>query len=131
MSKEEFDKGKSYAYTPPTEHDPIIDKRISDILATIKAAEMTKCAMCDKLNGEHENWCEIQPIYYARCQNQAEQDAIESVLKLLREIDAKGGTWLKCYTAEQRKDLGYSQSLVEHAADVLSEIIYQNTKNAI
>jgi hypothetical protein len=86
-----------------------------------------KCAMCEKI-GEHEEWCEIQPIFYARCKNKAEQDAVEAILAMYRVIGTKGGNWLKCYTVEEIKSAGYYENLMEHAGDVLSEIIYQNTK---
>ena len=88
----------------------------------------TKCAMCDKLNGEHEEWCENEPIYYARCLNQAEQDAIEAVLVIVRKMNAKGGCWSRCFTTEQRVHPDYLNNLIEHASDMVSEIIYQNTK---
>lgn len=90
-----------------------------------------KCEMCEKLNGEHEEWCELQPIYYVRCLNLAEQKALVAILAMYRVVKTGGGNWLKCYSIEEIKSPSYYENLMEHAGDVLSEIIYMDSKNAV
>ena len=47
------------------------------------------CPMCSRANGEHETWCELQPIFYARCRNQIEMDVIDAIIAAVALLEAE------------------------------------------
>lgn len=85
---------KQRAFVP----DPLFvcercDHPDSPALHTCGRHPAASCGMCEKPNGEHEPWCELAPIFYARCHSQVEMDVLEAVLAEMARVGEEEARW--------------------------------------